>query len=423
MCDRRRIVRRAAELSALFRSPATLVVALVAFVGLVTIDSAGSARSDRTYTDPRGDAGPGTDITDVTVRNDTAGNITVQIAIASPLPDNHYLALHFDADNNPATGLLLQGQGSDFYGYGSKSFGQGFYRWSGSQWELMSASGFQAGFAASQVVEFRLTRAVLGNPSRFTLAVFSGSGDVSGGAVVDTFRDRAGWFQYALAAGGSSGGTGLKITKVSRTPPVPYAGEWYAIKVSVSRVQRSGRFYGVVGCEARIGKAGAEWSGSVAPGTAKCSFFAPQSAAGKTIAGAVTVREGNVSARRAFKATIVRQPQRLIGSRLVETVPPQPRAGALFGYKLPVSIQKGIRDGRPVVSREISKVTCTARLGGKPIAARESRAVAGAVRCVWDIPSYAAGSKLTAVIRAETPQTASAAAATLVHSFARTVGR
>jgi hypothetical protein len=433
------------------------LILVIAVTALVAVGTAGSARTEQGYPDTRGDAGVGTDITGITVRNDASGGITFQIGIASVLPDNHYLTIFVDADNNASTGLAAQGHGLDYYVFGSKAFGIAFYRRAGAAWERTSPAGFGVGLASPNVVEFRLTRAMLGNTNGFTFMAFSGSGDVSGGGLVDTYRDAAGWFRYSLSGkpapqcsngldddgdgkidkadagcsatgddnegdGGSGGGSGaLKITKLTHTPGKPYAGEWYTLQVFVNRVGRSGKFFGTVGCQAKVGGARAQWSGSVDLGTAKCGFFVPQNAAGRVITGLMTVSEGGTTLRRTFKATIVRQPQRLIAGKLVETVPDQPRAGALFGYKLPVSTQKGIRDSRPVVPRDISRVTCSARLGGKPITAKESRAVTGAVRCVWTIPYGAAGTTLAAEIRVESPQTASATAATLIHSFTRTV--
>jgi hypothetical protein len=390
---------------------------LVAVAALVAADPAGTAGVDQSYTDPRGDAGPGTDIVGVSVRHDAAGSIAVRVTTSSALPDNHYIAIFVDADNNASTGLALEGRGLDYEMASSRAFGIGFWRWSEGRWVQSSPAGFAVGPTSPNVVEFRTTRAMLGNTNGFAFRVISGAGAIgSGGGLTDTFWDLTQWFQYSLTAK-----PGLKITRVDRTPKVPYAGESYTLTFSVSRVGRGGRFFGNVGCRARIGSARAQWSGSVDPGSAKCGFRVPANAAGRTISGLMTVTEGATTLRRTFSAKVVRQPLRLIAGKLVETVPPQPRAGALFGYKLPVSIQKGLRDSRPVVPREISRVTCLGRLGGKPIAARESRAVAGAVRCVWDIPAGAAGSTLAATIRAESPQTASATAGTLVHSFDRTV--
>jgi len=87
-----------------------------------------SAVADQSYTDPGGDAGVGTDIVGVTVRNDVnSGAMSIQVASANPIVANHAVAIFIDADRNPSTGC----NGDEYFIYGGPATGVAFLTCSG----------------------------------------------------------------------------------------------------------------------------------------------------------------------------------------------------------------------------------------------------------------------------------------------------
>lgn len=104
------------------------------------------------YTDPTGDAGPGPDITNVTVSNDAAGNVTFRIDIPNrpTLTANLIVVVWVDADVNTGTGDPDLG-GIDY----SLTFLGGSLiasHWNGSIWEFgVTLPSFTQGAYASGV--------------------------------------------------------------------------------------------------------------------------------------------------------------------------------------------------------------------------------------------------------------------------------
>jgi len=124
--------------------------------------AAGGALADQSYTDAGGDAGPGTDVTAITVRNDQAGGITIQVGSASPVVANHAIAVFLNTDRNAATG----GQGDEYWMFSGPLVGSRFFTWVGSGFALTSPASFSAGTAGTNVTEFRFNRADIGNVTR-----------------------------------------------------------------------------------------------------------------------------------------------------------------------------------------------------------------------------------------------------------------
>lgn len=156
---------------------------------------AASATADQSYTDARGDGGPGTDIVALTVRNDTAGNISIQVQSANPIVENHAIAIFIDADRNPSTGE----DGDEYWMYGGPAVGVGFFAWNGSQFVAMSPASFQVGAAASDVTDFRINKADLGNVSGFNFVAISISIDPPNINFWDAAPDR-GYYSYDLVS-------------------------------------------------------------------------------------------------------------------------------------------------------------------------------------------------------------------------------
>ncbi len=149
----------------------SVLMALAAMALIVT----GSAGADQSYTDPQGDAGVGTDIVAVTVRNDAAGNLSFQVGSASPIVSNHAIAIFVNADRNKSTGA--SSTGDDFVMFGGPATGVAFAAWNGSQFVATNPPSYHVGAATSNVTDFRISKADLGNTSGFDFAVISVSED------------------------------------------------------------------------------------------------------------------------------------------------------------------------------------------------------------------------------------------------------
>jgi hypothetical protein len=88
-----------------------------------------------------------------------------------------------------------------------------------------------------------------------------------------------------------------------------------------------------------------------------------------------------------FRYAFANQPALVLVAARISTTPSTPRAGQPFAVQLPVrrsDTSRGITSGR---------VTCTAKLRGKPLTGRGS-VVGGAGRCSFAIPRAAAGARL-----------------------------
>jgi PKD repeat protein len=142
---------------------------------VIVLVVAGSAGADQSYSDPQGDAGVGTDIVTVTVRNDSAGNLAFQVASASPIVPNHAIAIFINADRSTATGAPPAGD--DYVMFGGPATGVLFGVWNGSQFALATPSSYRVGAATSNITDFRIAKADLGNTSGFYFAVLSASID------------------------------------------------------------------------------------------------------------------------------------------------------------------------------------------------------------------------------------------------------
>lgn len=305
-----------------------LVVSLV--VG-VAVFMTGAALADQSYTDPRGDAGVGTDVTGITVTNTASGQLKVQVAVVNPLVANHAIMIFIDADKNQSTGQF----GVDYWLYGGPDVGVAFLAWNGSDWIDQQPAGFSVGSAATNVMEFNFTQASLGNTTSFAFFVLSVSVDETGGQFSvnpwDSAPDGNGYFTYDVsttqcANGKDDDGDGkidaqdlgcsstvdddesddpvtLKAGKARIVPAKPKAGGKVVVSVPVTRVEAAAPIDGgAVICTARIvgGKA-LRGAGKVVGGNAVCTFKVPLGTKkGKTIRGTVSVVYDTASAKAPF---------------------------------------------------------------------------------------------------------------------------
>jgi hypothetical protein len=401
---------------------------------LVTAGAAGTASADQSYTDARGDSGPGTDITGVTVRNDTAGTISIQVGLASVLPDNHAIEVDFDADRNASTGH----DGTDYFMYGGGFFTKYFAAWNGSAWVKQDPPEFTV-TETGTVVEFRIHRASLGNTQGFRFAVFSLSVDQSSVGLEVKGWDAAGYYNYDLAtapapqcsngvdddgdgkvdlgdpgcsspsdaseADGSTPppGTGksLKIAKLVVDPRTPVAGQ--AFTMTAARVVRTG-FSGSPAwslfCEARIAGKEIKEYGSPEPPSPSCLWNIPASAIGKALVAKISISEGGVTTTETRRLRIAGATIRLRRAGRPGLSPRQPEADRAFYYLLPIFYQVGNAPVRrlPADFNRVS-VQCAATIDGVPVRLLEKTIVRGSgPQCYWRLPPGVAGRTMKGTI-------------------------
>lgn len=264
------------------------------------------ASAEQSYTDPSGDAGPGTDITSMTVRNDQSGGISIQVASASPIVGNHAIAVFIDADKNPSTG----DDGDEAWMYGGPFVGSGFFSCTSGGCSETNPGSFSAGAVGSNVTEFRFNRADIGNVTGFNFVAISISIDPP----YLNFWDAApssGSYTYDLVFPQCSNGTdddvdgavdtqdlgcssatddneadepvNVRLGAAKAKPVVPKAGSVATITAPTTRVETGEPLDGgSLSCTATYapGKK-LRGSGSVVTGNAVCKLKVPRSAAGK----------------------------------------------------------------------------------------------------------------------------------------------
>jgi hypothetical protein len=290
-----------------------------------------AASADQSYTDAVGDAGSATDLASITVRNDSAGLITIQITTASPIVPNHVLFVAVDADKNAATG----GDGDEYWFYGGQILGSGFFAWNGSGYSKTAPPSFSA-TSSGNTAQFSISRGDLGNTSGFRFWIATASIDQSGSSLQFKFWDfapEAGYFTYDLTYpqcgnGRDDDGDGkvdtqdlgcssatddnesddpvsISLGKATILPARPHAGSSVVVSVPTTRVETAQPLDGgTVTCAARVvgGKA-LRGAATLVAGKAQCRIKLPASAAGKTVRGsiAVTYQSASASAPFAFK--------------------------------------------------------------------------------------------------------------------------
>jgi hypothetical protein len=281
------------------------------------------AAAEQSYSDPGGDAGPGTDITSITVRNDQAGLISIQIASANPIVGNHALAVFIDADKNPATG----DEGDEAWMFGGPFVGSAFFNCSSAGCTETDPPGFGARAAAANVTEFTFNRSAIGNTSSFNFVAISISIDPPSSI---GFWDITSSFTYDLSFPQCSNGrdddndgavdasdlgcssatdeneaddpVNVKLGAAKAKPAAPKAGSVATIWASTTRVETGKPLEsGNVSCVASYaGGKKLRGSGSVVGGNAMCKIKLPATSRGKKVRGTMTLSYKTAKATSAF---------------------------------------------------------------------------------------------------------------------------
>jgi len=147
------------------RGPRTAVLLAVVAAALAV---GGAALADAAFSDAVGDNNEAPDITSVEVSETPDGMLTVRATVANyqALPQDSFIHLWFDLDNNTRTGadgdeanVLYQADGI-----------LDFYRWNGRDLARTPATGLTGSFAAG-VFTFTGPKGAFGNPASFGLLV------------------------------------------------------------------------------------------------------------------------------------------------------------------------------------------------------------------------------------------------------------
>lgn len=279
-----------------------------------------TAGAQQSYTDAGGDAGPGTDITSITVNNDQAGMLTIQVASANPIVGNHAVAVFIDADKNPATG----DDGLEAWMFGGPFVGAAFFSCSESGCSE-SNPAFSARAASSNVTEFQFSRSGIGNSTSFNFDVVSISIDPPN----LNFWDVAGTYTYDLVfpqCGNAKDDDGdgridaddlgcssttddneaddpvnIRLGAAKAKPASPKAGSMATITAQTTRVETGQPLEsGSVACTASYPGKTLKGSGSVVAGNAVCRIKLPAAAKGKTVRGSMTLKYKTASAKSPF---------------------------------------------------------------------------------------------------------------------------
>lgn len=290
---------------------AWIVACLVAAVSLVAATTVGDAAAtpraaaDQSYADPGGDAGAGTDIIAVTVRNDPAsGAIAIQVASASPIVANHAVAIFIDADRNQSTGS----DGDDYWMFGGPMTGVAFFAWNGSSFVRASPPSFSVGAVGANASEFRFNRADIGNVAGFNFAAVSISIDSSSVKFWDVAPDR-GYYSYELAAPPppppppAPAPPPVVVKPVIGTPviapTVPVAGKRLTVTFAVTRSDDGQPLTsGTMVCDPSVAGKVIAHAESFKSGTARLSFLVPKTAKGKLLKVKLTIKTETQSATR-----------------------------------------------------------------------------------------------------------------------------
>jgi hypothetical protein len=291
--------RASTWLSLLFASALTVAVGL----GVGGAVAAPDAPVYKEYTDASGDARAGTDITNLTVRNDASGGVSIQVVSANPVVANHAIAIYVDSDRNQSTGE----DGDDYWMFGGPLVGKGFFAWNGSDYVETYPASFSVGIGGN-ITEFRFNKTDIGNGSGFNFVAVSISIDPPKISFWDGAPDR-GYYSYDLTAPEPPPTTTTPppaavvkpvIGKPAVTPTAIVAGRRSTVTFPVTRSDNGQPLTtGQMICHPYVSGRQLLHAESFKAGKARLSFVVPKSAKGRQLQVKVTIKLGQQSATRA----------------------------------------------------------------------------------------------------------------------------
>lgn len=271
-------------------------------VSMAVLAGSTGAGAEQLYTDPSADAGPGTDIVGITVKNDQSGLISIQVSATGLIFGNLGVAVFIDADKNQSTGHA----GDEAWMYWSPPVGGAFFSCTSAGCSPANPASFSAQerhddqAATPYTTEFLFNKSEFGNVAGFNFAV---RGITIDPANIINFWDAApnsGYFTYNLTAG--EGRVSIVVGAVKVTPAAPKAGKAVTITAQSTRVETGVPLDGgTVRCTATYppGKT-LRSSGSVVGGKAVCTLKLPVATRGKTVRGVMTVAYKTATAAKPF---------------------------------------------------------------------------------------------------------------------------
>jgi hypothetical protein len=271
------------------------------------------------FTDATGDGKGAPDITGVTVSNDAAGQISVQINVpgATDIAADEAILVVLDTDQNPATGEP-QGGGIEYiFVMVGATHAYGLVQWNGSQFVQVPASTASVKFSNGPVIS--INRSELGGAAvtGFNFWVRWAKGAPETG-VFDDAPDTGSW-NYKLTAGTPPptstppGGTNtppattktaaVASIRVLALPSAPTAGLVFRVLVPSVKLTTGANVHpDSARCTATL-------AGKVLRGTAAggCTFSVPRTAGGKTLVVHVTIKYKGKSKTRTVSYKVRRQ--------------------------------------------------------------------------------------------------------------------
>ena len=268
-----------------------------------------TAAEEQGYTDPNGDGGAGTDITNLTVRNDaSSGVISIQVVSASAVVANHAIAIYIDSDRNQSTGR----DGDEYWMFGGPLVGTAFFAWNGSAWAETNPASFSAAQVGGNINEFRFNKADIGNVSGFNFVAVSISIDPPKINFWDAAPDR-GYYSYDLTTPPPPPTT-TPTTPAPLTPPAvvkpvigkpvaaplaAVAGRRMTVTFPVTRSDTGAPLKtGTMICDPSVSGKVLRHAESFNGGNARLSFLVPATAKGKQLKVKVTIKTAGQSATR-----------------------------------------------------------------------------------------------------------------------------
>lgn len=252
--------------------------------------------------DAVGDQDAAPDITKVDVGDTKAGR--VRFAVSTPnhvtLPPGTWIELDVDVDRRRSTG------DGGVEAYVALEEGAVYAaRWDSDEDDFVEVrrSGVTAR-SAGGVVTFDVPRSFLGDVASFDFYFVSGDSSDDEDNAIDLAPNGNAWWKYTLAYKPPL----RLVAGVPRgTPARPVPGRRFAVSVPVLRSDTArGITSGSVACDIRVAGERVGATGRARTGLASCSLLVPESAAGATLRGSMTVRSGGKSVRARFTFAVRR---------------------------------------------------------------------------------------------------------------------
>jgi hypothetical protein len=295
---------------------AALLTAVALLPGPASGSDAQSAANSTTFRDSTGEDPAGPDITTVTVSNNDAGVVRIQIAMPNrpTLTPDMLMFVEVDSDNNTATGGAPFGIDYVIELDGTRPPSEvNLFRWDGTNFTRRpgdpAATTLIFSYAGGATIE--ISARELGNTKRFRFAVGAISGiavnpDTGEFDLANAHADAApdvthGLWTYEVKT------APLRLLARTFTATKPRAGRAFTVRLAAARSDTGAVLAGgAVTCSATLaGKRLKARTNRVVKRAAQCVWQIPAGATGQTIRGTVTFVFEGLRVSRSFTAKIL----------------------------------------------------------------------------------------------------------------------